>query len=169
MLLLIFCTKLRGQEYFMKITSPALFASAIIAIVLVTSCRAPKDLEYRDFKNLRVQQLGFASSTIKVDLVYYNPNNFGLQLKETNLDIYLDSNFLGHSDQEFQITIPKRAEFTLPFQVNVDMKNMLKNALSTILSKEVWVKVTGTVRLGKANIFKTFPVKYEGLQKFSLF
>ena len=153
----------------MKKTSPPLFLSLILLITAMTSCRAPKDLEYRDFKNLRVQQMGFASSTIKVDLVYYNPNNFGLQLKETNLDIFLDSNFLGHSAQEYQITIPKRAEFTLPFEVNVDMKNMLKNALSTILSKNVWVKVTGTVRLGKANIFKTFPVSYEGLQKFSLF
>jgi len=153
----------------MKKTNSPLLLLFIAVIIIVTSCRAPKDLEYRDFRNLRVQQLGFSSSTIKVDLLYYNPNNFGLQLKETNLDIYLDSNYLGHSAQEYQITIPKRAEFTLPFQVDVDMKNMLKNALSTILSKEVWVKVTGTVRLGKANIFKTFPVHYEGLQKFSLF
>ena len=153
----------------MKKTISPLFALFILFIMAMTSCRAPKDLEYRDFKNLRVEQLGFSSSTIKVDLLYYNPNNFGLQLKETNLDIYIDSNFLGHSAQEYQITIPKRAEFTLPFQVDVDMKNMLKNALSTIMSKEVWVKVTGTVRLGKANIYKTFPVSYEGKQKFSLF
>jgi len=153
----------------MKKTNSPLFIAFSLLIIVVTSCRAPKDLEYRDFKNLRVNQLGFASSTIKVDLIYYNPNNFGLQLKETNLDIYLDSNFLGHSAQEYQITIPRRAEFILPFEVNVDMKNMLKNALSTILNKDVWVKVTGTVRLGKANIFKTFPVHYEGLQKFSLF
>ena len=151
-----------------KVISP-LFTFIFPLIITMTSCRAPKDLEYRDFKNLRVQQLGFSSSTIKVDLLYYNPNNFGLQLKETNLDIYIDSNYLGHSAQEYQITIPKRAEFTLPFQVDVDMKNMLKNALSTIMSKEVWVRVTGTVRLGKANIYKTFPVNYEGKQKFSLF
>ena len=151
-----------------KFTSPLFLAFGLL-IIIVTSCRAPKDLEYRDFKNLRVNQLGFAFSTIKVDLIYYNPNNFGWQLKETDLDIYLDSSYLGHSAQEYQITIPRRAEFTLPFEVNVDMKNMLKNALSTILNKDVWVKVTGTVRLGKANIFKTFPVHYEGLQKFSLF
>lgn len=153
----------------MKKTLTPLFIPVLVLIIVMTSCRAPKDLEYRDFKNFSIQQLGFSSSTIKIDLIYYNPNNFGLQLKQTDLDIYLDSNYLGHSAQEYQITIPKRSEFTLPFEVNVDMKNMLKNALSTLLNKEVWVKVTGTVRLGKANIFKTFPVKYEGLQKFSLF
>lgn len=153
----------------MKDTTPSLLLSFFALSILMTSCRAPKDLEYRDFKNLSVEKLGFASSTIKLDLVYYNPNNFGLQLKNTDLDIYLDSNYLGHSAQEYQITIPKRSEFTLPFQVDVDMKNMLKNALNTVLNKEVWVKIVGTVRLGKANVFKTFPVNYEGLQKFSLF
>ena len=153
----------------MKKTTPSLLFPVFAMIIVMTSCRAPKDLEYRDFKNLSVQKLGFASSTIKLELIYYNPNNFGLQLKNTDLDIFIDSSYLGHSAQEYQITIPKRSEFTLPFQVEVDMKNMLKNALSTLISKEVWIKVTGTVRLGKANIFKTFPVNYEGSQKFSLF
>jgi hypothetical protein len=49
------------------------------------------------------------------------------------------------------------------------MKNLLKNAFPTLLGKEVMVKVTGTVKLGKANVYKTFPVNYEGLQRFSAF
>ena len=31
------------------------------------------------------------------------------------------------------------------------------------------IKITGTVKLGKANVYKTFPVSYEGLQRFSAF
>lgn len=136
---------------------------------MVTSCQAPKDLVYRDFTNLKLEKLGFGSSTLKLDLIYYNPNNFGLQLKSTDLDIFIDGNYLGHSAQDYQITIPKLADFTLPLQVDVDMKNLLKNALTSILGKEVMVKVTGKVKLGKANVFKIFPVNYEGLQKFSVF
>jgi hypothetical protein len=49
------------------------------------------------------------------------------------------------------------------------MKNLLKNAMPTLMGKEVMVKITGTVQLGKANVYKTFPVSYEGLQKFSVF
>lgn len=124
---------------------------------------------YRDFKNLKVEQIGFASTTLKLDLVYYNPNNFGLQLKYTDLDIWVDNNYLGHSSQDYQISIPRLAEFTMPLQIEVDMKNLLKNALPTLLGKEVMVKVTGTIKLGKANVFKTFPVLYEGLQRFSTF
>jgi LEA14-like dessication related protein len=145
---------------------PILFLSVTF---FATSCQAPKELVYRDFKNLKVEKVGFAATTLKVDLVYYNPNNFGLQLKYTDLDIYVDNNFLGHSSQDYQITIPKLAEFTMPMAIEVDMKNMLKNALPSLLGKEVLVKITGTVKLGKANVYKTFPVSYEGLQKFSAF
>lgn len=133
----------------------------------VTSCQAPKALEYKDFKNLSVDKLGFSSSTVKMDLLYYNPNNFGLQLKRTDLDIYIDGNYLGHTTQEFQVTIPKRSDFTLPIKAEVDMKNVFKNAVSSLFGKEVTVKITGRIKVGKANVFKSFPVNYEGKHSLS--
>ncbi len=146
--------------------SPILFS---IFVFCATACQAPKELVYRDFKNLKVEKVGFAATTLKLDLIYYNPNNFGMQLKYTDLDIYIDNAFLGHSSQDYQITIPKLSEFTMPLQIDVDMKNLLKNAFSTFMGKEVLVKITGTVKLGKANVYKTFPVSYEGLQRFTTF
>ncbi len=143
--------------------------AVFLIVILAPSCQSPKELVYRDFKNVKIEKAGFAATTLKVDLIYYNPNNFGLQLKYTDLDIYVDNNYLGHSSQDYQITIPKLAEFTLPIAIEVDMKNLLKNSLSSLLGKEVMVKITGTVKLGKANVYKTFPVNYEGLQKFSAF
>jgi len=144
-------------------------AVVCVSVFFMTSCRTPKDLEYREFKNLNVEKIGFGASVLKVDLVYYNPNNFGLQLKTTDLDIYVDNNFLGHSSQDYQITIPKRGEFTLPVQVEVDMKNVMKNVMATLLGKEVLIRVEGKVKIGKANVYKSFPVKYESVQKFTLF
>ncbi len=144
---------------------PAIF----FIFALWTSCQAPKELVYRDFKNLKVEKLGFGSSTLNLDLIYYNPNNFGLQLRNTDLDIFIDNNYLGHSAQDFQINIPRWAEFTLPLQIQVDMQNALKNALPTLFGKEVLVKVTGRVKLGKANVYKSFEVNYESIQRFSAF
>ena len=153
----------------MKSKKTLYLLSLIMAIGFMTSCRTPKDLVYRNFKNLSIAKLGFASSTIKVDLICYNPNNFGLQLKTTDLDIWINNNYLGHTAQDYQVSIAKRQEFTLPVQINVDMKNMFLNTINTLLGKEVKVKVTGQVKVGMANIFKTFPVSYESVQKFSLF
>ena len=153
----------------MKSKNPFYPLSLLLVIFFMTSCRAPKDLVYKDFKHLSIEKLGFSSSLLKLELLLYNPNNFGLQLKRTDLDIFIDDNFLGHTAQEYQVNIPRRGDFTLPVQIDVDMKNMFKNALSTLLNKEVKVKVIGAVKIGKLNVYKTFPVNYEGVQKFSVF
>ena len=149
-----------------SIFSPLLLAFLVI-VVFMTSCLEPKELEYRNFQNLSSEKLGFTTSTFKVDLIYYNPNNFGLQLKRTDLDVYIDSNYLGHTAQDFQINIPRRAEFTLPLSIEVDMKNAYKNAIPALFGKEVLVRVVGKVKLGKANVYKSFNVNYEGKQTFS--
>jgi LEA14-like dessication related protein len=152
----------------MRNSLPLLLLSLLFTFVFMSSCREPKELEYRDFKNLSSEKLGFSSSVFNIDLVYYNPNNFGLDLKRTNLDIYIDNNYLGHTEQDYQIHIPKRGEFTLPVKIDVDMKNAYKNALPALFGKEVMLKVTGKIKIGKANVYKTFDVNYEGKHKFSL-
>lgn len=151
-----------------KPTSRPTLYLIFLFISFMTSCREPKELEYRDFKNLSTEKLGFSTSTIKLDLVYFNPNNFGLELKRTDLDIFINGNYLGHTSQEYQIHIPRKDEFTLPLTIEVDMKNAYKNALPALFGQEVLIKVTGKVKLGKANVYKSFPVNYEGKQKFSL-
>jgi LEA14-like dessication related protein len=140
---------------------------AALLVGTIASCRAPKELVYKDFNNFSLNKLGLGSSSVKLNLVYYNPNNFGLQLKRTDLDIYIDGTYLGHTSQDYQITIPKLTDFTLPISIDVDMKNVFKNALNTLFSKEVTVKVTGRIKLGKANVFFGMPVNYEGKQKLS--
>ncbi len=135
----------------------------------MTSCRAPKDLEFREFKNLSLDNLGFTGATLKVDVVYYNPNNFSLELNRTDLDIFVDSSYLGHSSQDIQVKIPKRENFTIPLLVELDMKNLLKNGITSLSNKDVLVRVVGKVKIGKAGVYKNFNLNYQTVQRFSLF
>src|ERR1700739_1444753 len=132
----------------------------LLLVCCIFSCSTPKALEYREFKNLVVEKFGFSTSTVRMDIVYYNPNNFGLQLKRADLDIYLNNTYAGHATQEYQITVPKLSEFSMPVQVDVDMKNIFRNAFTGLLNNQVMVKLTGTVKVGKANVFLSFPVNY---------
>jgi LEA14-like dessication related protein len=138
-------------------------------LFIMPSCQSPKELVYKDFKNFSIEKLGFSSSAIKMDLIYYNPNNFGLQLKSTDLDIFIDGNYLGKTSQEYQVGILKRSDFAIPLKMNIDMKNIFKNAVGSLFGQEVLVKVTGRIKVGKANVYKSFAVNYEGKQKFSAF
>jgi LEA14-like dessication related protein len=140
-----------------------------VFFIFLSSCQKPKDLVFKEFKNLKVDQLSFSGAALNVDLVYYNPNNFGLQLSRTDLDIFVDSTFLGHSTQNIQVAVPRRDNFTIPLKVDLDVKNLLKNGVTSLFNKDVKVRVLGSVKLGKAGIYKTFPVDYTSVQNFSMF
>lgn len=133
------------------------------------SCSSPKALEYREYHNFSVEKLGYSNSTIKMDLVYFNPNNFRMQLRNTDLDIFINGKLFGHSSTDTLIPIPKRDTFSLPVMFDVNMQSLYQNALNTLLGREVTLKVSGKVKIGKANVFMYFPVNYESKETFSLF
>ena len=69
----------------------------IISSIIVSSCGTNnvKEPEYRDIRNIRLINLGPLQSTAGVDLVYYNPNSFGVQIRTARDDIYIDSSYFG--------------------------------------------------------------------------
>lgn len=104
-----------------------------------------------------------------MDLVYFNPNSFGVTLKNVTADIYVDKSYVGKYVLDTSLFIAKKSEFALPSKMEVDMKNLLKNAVSSLFNKEVLIDVTGTTRVGKAGIYITVPIKYSGRHQLSLF
>lgn len=153
----------------MKRLLTSYFPAIFFVLFFMSSCRNMKDLEFRDYENMRLEKMGFSTSRLLVDLIYYNPNNFGLQLNNTDLDIFINGKLLGHSSQDFQVSIPKRKEFTLPMAIDIDMKNLLSNGFIALSNKEVNVRLLGKIKVGKGGIFKSFPVDYTTKQTFSFF
>lgn len=133
------------------------------------SCSSPKAIEYKTYHNFSIGSLGFDKSTISLDLEYYNPNNFGMQLKKTDLDIFINGNLLGHSATDTLLKIPKRSVFLIPIKFDVDMKNAFKNAYDALTGKEVLIRLNGKIKIGKGNVFMSLPVEYESKQTFSFF
>lgn len=104
-----------------------------------------------------------------MDLVYYNPNGFGVDLKKVDCDIYIDNSYLGRYQLDTLMHIPRKAEFNLPSRIAVDMRTVMKNGLSLLFNKEVLVQVKGTTRVGKAGFFTNVPFSYESRHKLDLF
>lgn len=103
-----------------------------------------------------------------MDLVYYNPNNFGVDLRKVDCDIYVDNHYLGKFQLDTLMHINRKAEFTLPSRILVDMQGIFKNALTFLFNREVLLNVKGTTRVGKAGFFKTIPFNYEARHKLDL-
>ena len=137
--------------------------------ILLASCKKPQSFEYRGMQNFKVDSVGLVTSRISLELVYFNPNNFGVDLRNVNCDIYINHNYLGKYVLDTLMHIAQRSEFSIPSSMNVDMKNIFKNALGTFLSKQVLVELKGSTKVGKGGIFLTFPFNYSAMESFSMF
>ncbi len=133
------------------------------------SCSKPKSFEYRSVKNFKLDKVGFDQTILSMDLVYYNPNNFGVDLRKVDCEVYVNNNFLGRYLLDTMMHIPRQAEFALPSRMAVDMKGIVKNMFNVFLSDSVLVNVKGTTRAGKAGIFVNFPFNYSGKFKMDFF
>ncbi len=113
--------------------------------------------------------MGMGETVVAMDLVYYNPNNIGFQIKRTEADVYVENVYLGKAISDTLIKVAKRSDFIIPIRIKADMKNLYKNAWSAFLNKSVLITAKGTITAGKAGIFKTIPLDYEGRHEISLF
>ncbi|MCY7420731.1 MAG: hypothetical protein LH478_03200 [Chitinophagaceae bacterium] len=141
----------------------------VVLVLLLVSCSKPQGFEYRDLKNFKVNNWGFDRSNISMDLVYFNPNSFGVDLKKVDCDIYLDNNFVGKFSLDTIMHISRNSEFSLPANMEVDMRNIFKNSVNMLFSREVLVGAKGSTRVGKGGIFVNVPFNYEGRHKVDLF
>ncbi|MBY0482339.1 MAG: LEA type 2 family protein [Chitinophagaceae bacterium] len=140
-----------------------------LLMILAGSCAAPKTFEYRDVKNIKLDKVGFDKTSLLMDLVYYNPNGFGVNLKKVDADVYIDNKYLGKFNLDTSMHIPRKAEFTLPSKIDIDLKGFYKNALTLVMNNDVLVTVKGNTRVGKAGIYTTVPFTYEGRHKLTIF
>lgn len=144
---------------------------AVFSVVAFSflSCSKPQGFEYRDLKNFKVNNWGFDKSNISMDLIYFNPNSFGVDLKKVDCDLYLDNNYVGKFSLDTIMHIQRNSEFSLPAKMDVDMRNIFKNSVNVLFSREVLVGAKGSTRVGKGGIFVTVPFNYEGRHKVDLF
>ena len=145
------------------------FISLLLISGFITACNKPQSFEYRGMQNLKVDSVGLAEAKSVSNLVYFNPNNFGVDLRNVNCDVYINHNYLGKYVLDTLMRITKRSEFVIPSSMHVDMKNVFKNALEHFFSKQVLVDLRGSTKVGKSGIFITVPFNYSAMETFSLF
>lgn len=137
-------------------------------IIGLLSCQRLVMPEFKSYDQVSIDKIGFNHSTLSMNLHYYNPNKMGILLDKTNIDIYINNNILGHSNQELGLSIPKKSDFMVPLKVQIEMKNLFKNSLATLLNKEITIKIVGKICVRKGKISLSLPVNYTTKQEFSL-
>ena len=137
-----------------------------IFLIILSSCGTNnvKEPEYRDIRNIRLINVGPLQSTAGVDLIYYNPNKFGVQIEAARGDIYIDSSYFGKFELDEKVQVKKKSEFILPATVKVDMISAIKNQQELLKKKEALIRVQGTAMVKKAGFSKEIPISYEHME-----
>jgi LEA14-like dessication related protein len=141
---------------------------AIILILLtlpLAGCKSFMPPEYKTVKNFRVGKLGGNETTVKMDIVYHNPNKTAFRVKGTDLDIFIDDNFTGHTSLDTLILVPGNSDFILPVSITAKNTALFKNALAALFNQELLIKVSGTIKAGVGGLYKNFKIDYQGRQK----
>lgn len=148
-----------------------LFSVCISGLIIYSSCNtnSVQEPEYRDVRNIHLIELGPLQSTAGVDLVYYNPNKFGVEIATAKGDIYVDSSFFGRFELSDKVQVKKKSEFTLPALVKIDMISAIKNQRGLFKKKEALIRIEGIATFKKAGFSREMPIKYESIQNIEKF
>lgn len=141
--------------------------AAYILLLVLASCANPKDLVYQDVKNFSVSKISLKPE-IGMDVQFFNPNNYGMTLKDANIDLYVNDKLVGHAVMEEKFKVPAADTFLLPVKLTTDLSAVLSNALQLMGNSTVNVKLKGSVKAGRG-VLVSIPINYEGKQKLNVF
>ena len=136
-------------------------------LIILSSCSSSKNVqtpEFLDVNNVRLIKVGVLQTTAGVDMVFYNPNDFAIQLTNARGDVYIDNVYLGRFDLDQKVQVRKHAEFVLPVTFKLDNVGTVINQRDIYKRKEAVVKIEGVARIKKSGFSKDIPITYQHLQ-----
>ena len=138
--------------------------TGVFIVAIIASCAKPKDLEFVDIQNIKMVKWGLSESLVGLDVRFYNPNKQQVKLKDAIAKVYVNSAFLGDTNMDTTIIVPSRDTFSVPLVMKVQTATALAKIMETAKDSAVTVRVDGSVKMGKAGVFLTYPIKYQKLQ-----
>lgn len=145
-----------------RVLSP-LFLISFVSIMM--SCGRVKDPTFRRLENFGVKKLGVQQTTIGFGATYFNPNSFGVTVKEAALDIYVDSSYLGKFSQTNNIPVKSNSEFSIPLEGKISLLDAVKLNIPALIGKEVYVRANGSIKVGKGGVYIIKDIHYSGKHK----
>lgn len=138
----------------------------LLTIILLASCGNPQELQFQDVKGIRIKELS-SNTKAEVDIQFYNPNKFGMKMKDGDIDLYLNNKLIGNAKLDDTYDVPGQDTFILTANMDIDVKSALPSALDILLNNKMTVELKGSVKAGKG-VMIPIPIKYKGEQKLNV-
>lgn len=140
----------------------------LVVLFFTIGCSKPVEPTYLGYENLRIGKVGIKNNVVMLDLKFYNPNKYELQVKEAKMDVFFNDRLLGDAFMNDKVNLAPLDTTFVPFTVNATAANILANTAQILLNPNVRVKIQGNVKAGRKGIYKNVPINYEGTQRIQI-
>lgn len=139
----------------------AQFFGCLLMTLLIASCAPKEDIVLRNVRDIVVDAT--TEPMLKANAILYNPNNVRIKLRSAKIDVYVEGKKSGEIDQEFKMMIPSKAEFTVPLEVKLNMKELglFDTLFGMIGGKKLKVEYKGSIKVNYKGIPVRVPVDYK--------
>ena len=144
------------------------FALVLGVIFLAAGCAPKEPVVLREVQIIQVTPGKDGNPILRANAIFYNPNNASMKLKRIDLEIMLDSKRVAVIDQQMDSMIKGRADFTLPLEVQLQLKDvgLLDTILSLFGGKRYEVQFVGNLKVRVSGFPVKIPINYKDQIKF---
>jgi LEA14-like dessication related protein len=138
-----------------------LFALLFVSLIFIQCQKPDQDIELRRITDVVVD--ANTDPVLRANALFYNPNKAHGRLKKIKMEIFLNGKRVGDVDQDLKTKIPSQAEFTVPIQVKLAMKELgfMDTVLGMIGGKKFEVHYRGFLKLSYHGLPVKIPVDYK--------
>lgn len=127
-------------------------------LLLITSCTFYQP-EYRGGESVQMGQLKGKELTLSASVDLFNENPFGITVKPSTLDVYLEDTYVGkmHLDKKFKLKRKSVTRITAPLTITLE-NGVLFKLIRLASKKNIKVRINGDVKAAVLLITKKIPV-----------
>jgi LEA14-like dessication related protein len=143
---------------YLRALNPLVF----VVLLLVTGCQKPdEDIVLRHIRDVVVDAT--SEPMLKANAIFYNPNKVRGRLKKIDIEIFVNGKKAASVDQSLKTSIPAAAEFTVPLEVKLALKEIgiMDTIFGMIGGKKFKIHYKGSLRLTYHGFPINVPVDYE--------
>jgi LEA14-like dessication related protein len=126
------------------------------------SCVKIEEPEFREIRDFHIDDVSLQEVQIQFGMAYFNPNEFSVTVKETAAKVYLDSAYLGEFKQDSLVEVKENDEFVVTLSGSLPVTTFFQMNLKDLLKRQVLIHAEGATKVGKAGVFITKKINYQG-------
>lgn len=144
------------------------FALVLGVIFLAAGCAPKEPVVLREVQIIQVTPGKDGNPILRANAIFHNPNKASMKIRQIDLEIMLDSKRVAVIDQQMDSMIKGRADFTLPLEVQLQLKDvgLLDTILSLFGGKRYEVQFVGNLKVRVSGFPVKIPINYKDQIKF---